>query len=535
MKIKKMALLIFLIFIVFIPKTTNALETPVYRALLIGNSNYQTGDSLAGPKNDLAKMENALNHNYFGKENQSFSKITIKHNLTNYEMIESIKEEFKYAKTGDISYFYYSGHGYFDPYSSTSSLVGVDDSDLSVHALEKELSNIPGTFVIILDTCHSGGFINKGHNLQSPYTYDENEEDSLLEVDLNKYNNSIISVFSNKNSRNYLTNSKYKVITSSSKSESSYEYGYTDGWGWGGGFTRAFVIGNGYNNIFMADSNNDKNITLNEIYNYTKKNVQDSNVQVYPINDSYIIGSQYQTFSPEKEIFWKVFDDIPIDKVWKVRFNMNLDEKSWKDKLYILDSNKNIFPTKLLKETNEKTISIYPQREYNNDETYTIVIEDNIFSKNGSKLNSKVLAKFSTENTRTIDQELPLNIVQHGHFYDYPHPSVKQAFESFFANCLWEYFYSTDDNHVVEFNGTAFRNGNLGVFTIQFTINIANESFEATYFSFNDSVLSQYQFYGLLDDIYDNYLNPRGNPNWKDMLIDDKTDNLLDNYRISKP
>lgn len=503
-------LLFFIIVLILIPNTLYAQVQPTYRALLVGNANYLGTKPLNGPYNDLSKMKETLTYNYFGQDNQSFKSVKLEFDLNKNQMIESIRQEFKDVKPGDVSYFYYSGHGLLNPFTGLPSLVGVDGLGLSVDDLELELREIPGTVIVILDSCHSGGFINKGWEMESIGPAEDIKlETSLSEEDIKKYNDSIIDIFSQKQSRSYLVGDKYKVITASSKFESSVEFSYSDGWGWGGEFTRAFVSGIGYNNKFLADTNNDKKISLDEIYDYSKKNVMYSNVQVYPMNDNYILASKYGANNPKNLILWDSYEDVPLNKVWKVEFNKDLDETSWKNKIYILDSFKNLFPTLLTKSLDGKIISVSPKREYNYNSDYTLIVEDDIISKSGSKLNNKILMSFITEKNSFDYETLSLNIVQDGHFNGRPYPTVKEAFNNFFAYPSWEYFYSTDNNDVVEFKGRALKGNVPGIVTMQFTVDIYEGSFKVEYSAFNDDPMTYYEFEGLLDKIYSTYLNDK--------------------------
>lgn len=526
--IKRKCILAFLTMIALflvIPGTSYA-ETaaPTYRALLIGNSNYWDNNNLQGPTNDLVKMENALSHHYYGSNNTSFSTIKAKRDVTKQEIISSIRETFKDAQEGDISYFYYSGHGAFDYYSNSAYLIGVDGEGLGVHELEMELGTIPGTIVVVLDSCHSGGFINKELHLES-------SGDTVDEDYINDFNHSIVDIFAQKKSRNYLTSSKYKVITAASKYEYSYDISYLDGWGWGGEFTRAFVTGNGYNGNFTADTNLDFNITLNEIYNYASNHVKNSNVQVWPQADNFIIGSDFGDLSSDGITVWDTFIDTPIDKIWNIKFNLQLDENSWKNKIYVLDTYQNKLPTRLEKSANGQIISIIPSHNYDYSSPYTIVIENGILAASGSQHKKKVLAYFITEKNKLDYEELALNTVLSGYFYSHPYPSVQEAFESFFGYPTWDYFYSTDGSHVVEFNGNAYKNYVYGTVTIQFTVDVENESFSVNYAAFDSDPMSYYEFEGLLDVIYTNYFYPRDMNSIDDIFIDEDDSPVLDEYK----
>lgn len=248
---------------------------PVYRALLIGNKNYNSGyESLEGTFNDLERMEATLRKSYFGASNSSFKSIVKERDLTSSQIVASIEEHLGDVKEGDITYFYYSGHGGKD-HMNRSSLVGVDRGFLSVDELERALNKIPGQKVVILDACNSGGFIAKGDMLGSDR--------------LDDFNDGVIEVFRSR--LGYLNSNGYKVITAANSDESSYEIRYPDGWG--GEFTRKFTEGAGYKSL-LSDSNMDGEVTLSEIYRYTSSNVRESNVQVFPRNDSFVVTSDYR-------------------------------------------------------------------------------------------------------------------------------------------------------------------------------------------------------------------------------------------------
>lgn len=516
-------ILMFFVLFTFIPKSSFATEAPTYRALLIGNSNYQISQKLLGPPNDVLKIENALRHNYFGKDNITFSTITIKQDLTKDDMIKNIRETFKDAKEGDVSYLYYSGHGAYDSSTNTSYLMGIDECGLSVHELEMELRNIPGTIIILLDSCNSGGFINKSTKSFSENSYAEDEY-------IYKYNQNILDSFTNLKSRSYLTDTKYKVISSASKNQYSYEDNSSEDRKWGGEFTRAFALGNGYNGIFLADKNNDGEVTLQEIYYYTKNNVKLSNVQVYPIGDNYIIGSAIKTSPSENLIIWNAFYDVPLNKSWNIKFNMELDDDEWRDKIYILDSNKNKFPSTVSKNSDEQSISILPLKNYEYSTQYTLIIEDNIYSKNGLKLKNKIVAPFFTIEG-TIDYEsICLDFVQNSHFSNHPYPTILEAFNSFFYKPTWKYFYSYDNTHIVEFNGIAYKNGIPVNITVQFTVDLSNQNFDVNYAGFDNEPMTIEDFESLLNAIYNNYNNPKINIDIDEIFSNNRNSILLDNY-----
>jgi hypothetical protein len=190
-----------------------------------------------------------------------------------------------------VSYFYFSGHG--ATLNQTSYLCPADfDGDvstaISVHELESILSSIPGTKVIFIDSCHSGGFIGKD------ILRDETSDIVISEEDyLSDFNDSVINSFARYNiSKDLLTSSEYQVLTSSHWYQSSFELHPLNEDPFGV-FTQALYEGSSLNNNIPADSNIDNSISLNEAYNYIIQWVAairiSQDVQVYPLNSTYKI------------------------------------------------------------------------------------------------------------------------------------------------------------------------------------------------------------------------------------------------------
>lgn len=145
---------------------------PKYRALLVGNSNYGNEKlNLSGPVNDLKLMKQLFAVSQHPKGG-GFSEIQVKENQTKQQFLQAIAETFKAARPSDVSYLYYSGHG--NNYEGTSYICTVNEAGyepqseqeaahawISVNELHEALKAIPGTKVLILDSCNAGGFIGK--------------------------------------------------------------------------------------------------------------------------------------------------------------------------------------------------------------------------------------------------------------------------------------------------------------------------------------------------------------------------------------
>ena len=152
---------------------------------------------------------------------------------------------------------------------------------------------IPGTKVVIIDTCNSGGFIGKGEG--------ENDFDN---DNFETFNNSIINTFLIGQSKSLLTTNQYKVLTpchyNQSCGESSSHPIDGDPYGL---FTAVLCEGCGYDSFaspYPADDNLDSKVSLQEVYMYIKSWLEELNslyvniditqdVQVYPSDSGFTI------------------------------------------------------------------------------------------------------------------------------------------------------------------------------------------------------------------------------------------------------
>jgi len=262
----------------------------VYRALLIGIGDYiDSENDLPSPIYSVDRMHRILSQCRFGLSDVEFFTIN---NLkdsdaTKKAILDEIASTFSGAGNNDVSYFYYNGHGY--RCEGTSYLCPADFTSIfsliSVDELENALSAIPGTKVVILDTCRSGGFIGKSE-----------EGVTISEEELTSFNDEIINVFSPSQSKSLLTTNQYKVLTSCHYYQSSWELIPVFGNPYSV-FTMSLCSGCGYFNYnYFADINADNKVSLQETYLYIKdwiiKNgygYLQQDVQVYPENSTYPI------------------------------------------------------------------------------------------------------------------------------------------------------------------------------------------------------------------------------------------------------
>ena len=229
----------------------------VYRALLIGNTYPGESASLVGPDTDLKAM-NIMLKSMTGTPYQ----ITSAAELTATGMQSSIASAFAGAQPGDVSLFYYSGHG-----TTQGALVGTGNTFLSVYSLRVALEKIPGIKIVILDCCHSGTAINKSAGTES--------------VNLNAFNRAIISGLTSKTrSSENLADQGFIVLTACRKDQQSLSItsGINHAWG---AFTYGLCYGSGYDEWYSkalsgmpADHNGDGAITLGEAYHGVLERIQ---------------------------------------------------------------------------------------------------------------------------------------------------------------------------------------------------------------------------------------------------------------------
>lgn len=276
----------------------------VYRAFCVGVGDYiNFPDSygnidLPGPPYDVNRVRQTLSQCRFGSLPTEFSEIryTTDWSATKSAILQGITNVFSEADYNDISYFYFSGHGIWE--NNTSYLCPTEanyyapmPTYISIDELETALSAIPGTKVVFLDSCYSGGFIGKGM-----------EEIQISKEKLESFNDEVINVFSQAQSKELLTTNQYKVLTACHYNQESMGIypivpGDFDPYGV---FTIALCEGCGYSGSYPADTNLDTMVSLQEAYLYVKSYVTEldaqipyiditQDVQVYPNNSTFTI------------------------------------------------------------------------------------------------------------------------------------------------------------------------------------------------------------------------------------------------------
>lgn len=113
----------------------------------------------------------------------------------------------------------------------------------------------------------------------------------------------------------------------------------------------------------------------------------------------------------------------------------------------------------------------------------------------------------TTRPINTKSNNLYVNTILDGTFYDYPNTSVGKAFDNFFANPKWEYFKSEDGSHIVEFQGEAMLGDEDVLIGIQFEIDINTGRFEIVWFGVNGESQPDYERDEWLEVVYEDYYN----------------------------
>lgn len=235
-----------------LPAQAKAASAPVQRALFIYGDKYAYPFGSLGltPRNDAQLMSETLAS--VGVKDATFGAPE-----SMFAMQDMIKRAYAGATQNDISYFYYSGHG--DTQGGEACLIlsdGKQNFYVTATWLEKQLRQIPGKKVLILDACNTGGAMGKSFSYQVRNKYDA------------EFTQSIASPF---------RRSLYRVIAASSFTEFAWsDYRYSD-------FTYAFATAMGVpDGIATADSNGDQHVSINELRATLRQSTISATVQTYP-------------------------------------------------------------------------------------------------------------------------------------------------------------------------------------------------------------------------------------------------------------
>ncbi len=251
---------------------------PVYRALVIGEQNY-AGDVRIGGLNTAQGVADMLRAQ---RIDGSGYEVRLQMDSTRRELIEGIEEAFAGAKQSDVSLIYINCHGAYE--NGTAYMRLHDETRVTVRQLEQMLRGIPGKVIVILDFCQSGSFIGAGGEFE-------------------RFSGDAQRIFTGGTA---LTGGKYTVITSAAADQDSYRRSFARGDdedSTAAIMARSLCEGAGWDIIYdrsvtlKADADRDKLITVQEIYEYTRRRVPHylegtgvtQTVYLYPQGDQTVI------------------------------------------------------------------------------------------------------------------------------------------------------------------------------------------------------------------------------------------------------
>ena len=231
------------------------------RALLVGCDHFLSGqDTSPSSENNVMEMAQALSGGAMNLE----TLVTQRSGISDlYELRNLVEYTFTGADDDDVSYFYISTHGLWEPGDPGNSMTlllsnGRAQSGVTAQQLHDVFERVRGTKVLIVDACHAGAMIAKGIRDEFSHIFE---------------------------------GSSYKIICSSGGAEES--------WFWRGGATEEGVLAGGgyfsgvlsaglsYQTGYAADENSDGIITLSEIKRYLRQMHGASTVHTYPEDDDF--------------------------------------------------------------------------------------------------------------------------------------------------------------------------------------------------------------------------------------------------------
>jgi len=254
-------------------------QRPAYRALVLGEHGYQE-DARVGGENTAQGVADMLSGQSI---DGSSYQVRLMMDSTREEIESGIQETFAGARESDISLLYINCHGAYE--EGVAFLRLHDEDRITADELAEMLDPIQGKIIIILDFCQSGSFIGRGGEFEQFFA---DSADAFA-------------------AETPLTNEKYIVLASAGADQDSYRRSFSssasdesttaailgrslcEGAGWDLIYDRSVTL--------KADANRDRTITMQEIYEYTRRRVTHylegtgaaQTVYLYPEGDETIV------------------------------------------------------------------------------------------------------------------------------------------------------------------------------------------------------------------------------------------------------
>jgi hypothetical protein len=166
----------------------NITKTNNKKALLIGINYINTPYALTGCIDDTNRMKDILTQHGFSEYKILTDYTTIKPTKTN--ILNGLKDMLKNAQTGDVLFFYFSGHGSYTYDRNNDETDGKDEMIISSDlqgVLDDEIKNILSTnmkrevtIIGLFDSCHSGTMFDLKFNYLDSNNYDKYSENEKV-------------------------------------------------------------------------------------------------------------------------------------------------------------------------------------------------------------------------------------------------------------------------------------------------------------------------------------------------------------------
>lgn len=271
-KLKKSLLSAVLFLLICLSLSMSTQAATVRRALLIGQKTSVRGDVSQWGVPDCNAMNRMLSK-------VGYSKITQKTNVKGTSLRSFINTAFAGADSDDISLFFFSGHGCV----GNGALCMYDRNDVLPSQLAAMLKQIPGTVIVMSNSCFSGHFINKG----------EGSSDEAAQNFVNAFAQQNETVKSGE-----FATSKFKVLVAASKYQESWNAISPNQFGF---FTYLMIKGSGFDyfsgsksSSAPADKNRNNKLTVDELSSYINSSLRSGftvrNVRWKPPKTETVVG-----------------------------------------------------------------------------------------------------------------------------------------------------------------------------------------------------------------------------------------------------
>lgn len=240
------------------------------------NGTYTSPDQIVGE----ALAANANLNGMAGLfKKQGIVASTLKNPASKEAAKQAIRSALAGADSDDVSYVYLHGHGgvlYDQHYIALSPNCTSAGSMLSASELRSLLDGIPGTKVVILESCYSGSVIGKGEDTFAQGFVDEFTAGGAMSKSGELAGSNYYVMCSTVGSAESWNFYNYKMLGKKKFTGSVFTYGLAKGAGWD------IVSDKGV--TAAADTNKDKLVTLAELSLYSQ-NIVNQGIQTYCANE----------------------------------------------------------------------------------------------------------------------------------------------------------------------------------------------------------------------------------------------------------